>query len=258
MEGIDLDEIRAWMRECGAIARQHFNHVTGHRKTDRSWVTEADVAIEQWLAERLAARYPHYGIIGEEQTKRALDREFLWALDPIDGTASFVAGLPTWSISLGLLRAGLPYFGVIYLPLLEDLYWAGPEGPAFLNERPIQVAPPREWETEDWLSIPSNAHRRFRIDFIGKTRTLGSTAASFCYVARGSALGTLLSRASIWDIAAGLAIVRAAGSEVSGLSGTALDTTTMLGDQQLAEPIIVAAPAHLPALREHIHWLAPA
>lgn len=258
MNDVDIDELRVWLSEAGAIARQHFNKVTGWRKADRSWVTEADQAIERMLGDRLAVRYPEYGVIGEEQTRRATEAEFLWALDPIDGTASFVAGLPTWSISLGLLRAGLPYFGAIYLPLLEDLYWAVPDGPAFLNERPIQVAPPREWETEDWLSIPSNAHRRFRIDFIGKTRTLGSTAASFCYVARGSALGTLLSRASIWDIAAGLAIVRAAGGEVSGLSGAPLDTTTMLGDQQLAEPIIVAAPAHLPALRERIHRLAPA
>ncbi len=253
MEDIDLDELRAWLRECGAIARQHFNQVAGHRKADRSWVTEADLAIERLLAERLAARYPHHGIIGEEQTQHALDRKFLWALDPLDGTSSFVAGLPTWSISLGLLRAGVPHFGMIYLPLLEDFYWAGPDGPAFLNGRPILVAPPRAWESEDWLSVPSNAHRRFLIDFVGKTRSLGSIAAALCYVARGSAIGALLSRAGIWDIAAGLAILRAAGGDVAGLSGAPLDTAAILDGQTLTEPIIAAAPAHLQALRGIVH-----
>ena len=78
------------------------------------------------LVERITARYPDHGILGEEQTRQGLDREFLWALDPLDGTALFVAGLPTWGISAGLLRHGAPYFGMIYFPLLDDCYWAGP------------------------------------------------------------------------------------------------------------------------------------
>ncbi len=130
MNDIDIDELRAWLREAGVIAQAHFRQVVGWRKADRSWVTEADQAIERMLGERLAARYPGYGVIGEEQTRRETEAEFLWALDPIDGTASFVAGLPMWSISLGLLRHGLPVLGLVYLPLLDDCYWAGPEGPA--------------------------------------------------------------------------------------------------------------------------------
>jgi myo-inositol-1(or 4)-monophosphatase len=253
MNQIDLEELRTWMRDSGAIARRYFNHVTGRRKADSSWVTEADLAIEQMLGERLVARYPEYGLIGEEQTRRALDHEYLWALDPIDGTASFIAGLPTWGISLGLLRNGAPYFGIIYMPLLDDCYWAGPSGGAFLNDQPIQVIASREWESQDWLSVPSNVHRRFQIDFIGKTRSIGCTAASFCYVARGSAVGALLTRAAIWDIAAGLAILDAAGGSVVGLSGAALDTTILLDGRSLVEPIVIGAPIHAQALRELIH-----
>src|SRR5262245_55507712 len=183
MIDIDLDELIAWVRDAGATARSYFNQAEARRKADRSWVTEADVAIERALVALLAARYPQYGIIGEEQTNTGAGREFLWALDPLDGTASFVAGLPMWGVSLGLLRAGVPYLGVVYLPLLEDCYWAEPSGAAFLNGHPIHVAPPRAWESEDWLSTPSNSHRRFTIDFVGKTRSLGCTAASLCYVA---------------------------------------------------------------------------
>jgi myo-inositol-1(or 4)-monophosphatase len=250
---IDIEEWQAWMRDCGAIALHSFRNVVGHRKADQSWVTEADLAIERALVERIAARYPDHGILGEEQTRQGIDREFLWALDPLDGTAIFVAGLPTWGISAGLLRHGEPYFGMIYFPLMEDCYWSSPDGPALLNGQPIRVAPAREFDREDWLATPSDAHRRFRIDFAGKSRNLGSTVGPLCYVARGSAVGGLISRAAIWDIAAGLAILRAAGGVAVGLSGAPLETKSMLDGRLLDEPAILAAPQRIEALRDVIH-----
>jgi myo-inositol-1(or 4)-monophosphatase len=258
MNELDIAELRTWMHECGAIALRSFRNVVGHRKADQSWVTEADVEIECVLVERIAARYPDHGILGEEQTRQGIDREFLWALDPIDGTALFVAGLPGWGISAGLLHHGEPYFGMIYFPLLDDWYWAGPTGSAMFNDQPIHVLPSRPPDSQDWIATPSNAHRRFTIDFAGKTRGLGSTVGPFCYVARGSALGALISRAAIWDIAAGLAILRAAGGDSAGLSGAPLDTMAILDGQPLAEPIIVAAPAHLQMLQGIIQRRSPA
>jgi myo-inositol-1(or 4)-monophosphatase len=254
MNEIDIAELRTWMHECGAIALRSFRNVIGHRKADHSWVTEADVEIERGLVERITARYPDHGILGEEQTRQGLDREFLWALDPIDGTALFVAGLPGWGISAGLLRHGTPYFGMIYFPLLDDCYWAGPDGSAMLNDQPIHVLPPRPSDSQDWIATPSNAHRRFTIDFDGKTRGLGSTVGPFCYVARGSAVGALISRAAIWDIAAGLAILNAAGGGAVGLSGAPINTRAMLDGRLLDEPVILAAPHQIPVLRAGISW----
>src|SRR5215217_3310713 len=254
MDEIDIAELRTWMHDCGAIALRSFRNVVGHRKADQSWVTEADVEIERVLVERIITRYPAHGILGEEQTRQGLDREFLWALDPIDGTALFVAGLPGWGISAGLLRHGQPYFGMIYFPLLDDCYWAGPEGSAMLNDQAIHVLPPRPPDSQDWLATPSNAHRRFTIDFAGKTRGLGSTVGPFCYVARGSALGGLISRAAIWDIAAGMAILQAAGGEAIGLSGAPINTGIMLDGRVLDEPAIIAAPHQIEALRASITW----
>jgi len=254
MNEIDIAEPRAWMHECGAIALRSFRNVVGHRKADQSWVTEADVEIERVLVERITARYPAHGILGEEQTRQGIDREFLWALDPLDGTALFVSGLPTWGISAGLLRRGVPYFGMIYFPLLEDCYWAGPTGAALLNDQPIHVLAPRSPDSQDWLATPSDAHRRFKINFGGKTRGLGSTVGPFCYVARGSAVGGLISRAAIWDIAAGLAILQAAGGVAVGLSGAPINTGAMLDGRLLDEPVILAAPHQVPALRATIAW----
>lgn len=250
---ININEVQTWARESGAIARQCFNRVLGRRKADRSWVTEADETIEHMLVERITARYPQHGIIGEEQTRHATDREFLWAIDPLDGTGSFVDGLPTWGVSIGLLRHGQPYLGVVYLPLLDDCYWAGPTGGAFLNDRPIQVIAPRPWESQDWIAVPSDIHKRFAIEFIGKTRALACIVASICYTARGSAIGALVTRAAIWDLAAALAILRAAGGIAAGLSGMPIEIVPLLNGGALREPIVIGEPTHVQALCAAIH-----
>jgi myo-inositol-1(or 4)-monophosphatase len=252
MSDLDLAELREWLYECGAVAKPLFNHVTGTRKSDRSWVTEADVTVERLLTERLAKRYPSYGILGEEQARSGADREFVWALDPIDGTAGFVAGLPIWGISLGLLRNGRPHAGILYFPIMEDWYWVEVGGPAFFNGSVMTVAAPAEWDSETWLSVPANTHRRFEIDFVGKIRSLGSTAASICYAARGSATGSLFISASIWDVAAALAVLYAAGGVAETLSGTPFDTAVLLDGSQQREPALAGAPAHVAAFRERI------
>lgn len=250
---IDLAELKNWARDAGEIARRHYRHTSGRRKADQSWVTEADIEVERWLVERLAARYPDHGIIGEENTRQATERELVWALDPIDGTASFVAGLPIWGVSIGLIRAGQPWLGVFYMPIVDELYWCDQEGRAYFNGDQIAVVGAREWEGEDWITVPSNSHRRFAIDFIGKTRSLGSSVADLCFVARGASLGALLTRCAIWDLAAGIAILQAAGGVYTGLSGHAPDLAAMtLTGDPLPEPLIAAGPAHIEPLRRRI------
>jgi myo-inositol-1(or 4)-monophosphatase len=255
VEAIDIAELRGWAQECGAYARSHFNRTEGRRKADRSYVTDVDVEIERMLDERLAARYPDYGIVGEERGRRqSADSPYTWAIDPIDGTASFVTGLPIWGVSIGLLHNSRPYLGVFYMPMIDELYWNEPGAGAFFNGQPIQVIGARPWDSEDWISVPSNAHRRYTIDFLGKTRSLGSVVADLCYTARGSALGSLIGRCSIWDIAAGLAIVEAAGGASVGISGQQPDLKLMLGGTPLPEPMVVSGPNHLEALRSGIQY----
>ncbi|HMO57175.1 MAG TPA: inositol monophosphatase family protein [Roseiflexaceae bacterium] len=253
---IDTIELRTWITECGDLARRQFNYAVGRRKADLSFVTETDLAIEKLLVTRLLYRYPDYGILAEEGTSHAIDREFVWALDPLDGTASFIAGLPLWGISLGLLRHGQPYFGMIYLPLLDACYWAGPDGPAYYNGISTTVLAPSHWHSDDWICVPSNAHRRFTIDFRGKTRCLSGTAASFCYVARGSAIAALIDHVSLWDLVGGLAILRAAGGNAINLDGTPFDITTLLDRTNHSNALLVGAADQLERLRPAIKKLA--
>ncbi len=252
MSEIDIAELRAWARECGAVALRLFNRVEVRRKADRSPVTEADVTIEHMLVERIMARYPTHGIVGEEHARLDTAREYVWAVDPIDGTASFIAGLPIWGISIGLLRHGAPYAGLVYLPVVDECYWAVHGSGAFLDDRPIMVAEPQEWDSEDWLAISSDAHRRLDIDFAGKTRSLGSAAAAICYVARGTALGAILTQASIWDLAGGMAVLTAAGGIGATLSGAPLDNAAALDGRTMREPLLFGAPSIVAALRQRV------
>ncbi|MBC8078300.1 MAG: inositol monophosphatase [Chloroflexales bacterium] len=255
MSEVDIAEVRAWARECGALARRYFNAGTGRRKADRSWVTQADVEIEQFLRARIARNYPLHGVMGEEQGVDHAEREFVWSLDPLDGTGSFVSGLPIWGVSIGVLRAGQPFCGVIYLPLLDECYWADVSGPAFCNTVPIQVSDAATIDSTDWVGGPSKAHLRYRLSFPCKLRSLGSIAAYFCYTARGSAIGALLGRPHLWDMAAGMAILRAAGGVTALLDGSPLDTQALLRGDVPPLPVVIATPLLMGALREQIQLI---
>lgn len=246
-----LPELHAWMRECGQLARSYFNKAEVTIKADKSYVTNADVEIERVLVERLRNRYPNIGIIGEEGTRLGNDQEYIWAIDPIDGTGSFVSGLATWGISLGLLHNAKPVLGICYMPVTDDLYWNEADK-AFWNEHEIQVANPEEWYSEHWISIPSNAHRRYQNHFPAKCRSLGAIISDLCYVARGSSLGALIGRCSLWDLAGALAILEAAGGSYVGLSGQKPKIQDLYSGTILPEPVIAAHPEQLDRLRSYI------
>jgi myo-inositol-1(or 4)-monophosphatase len=248
-----IEQVHSWAEEAGKIALHYFNVAEARIKADRSVVTEADIQIEMLLRSRIVAAYPEHAIIGEEQGGASRETEYLWAIDPIDGTSGFVQGLPVWGISIGLLRYGEPVLGCFYLPLIGEWYEVDCEGPATFNGRPLHVTSGNLLDSDAWICVPSNSHRRYTIDFPGKIRSLGSMAAYLCYVARGTAAGALLGRAAIWDIAAGLAILRRAGGDIHLLdSGKVLDLKGMLTGRPPTEPLIAGSPAAINMLRERI------
>ncbi|MGR3291239.1 MAG: inositol monophosphatase family protein, partial [Paracoccaceae bacterium] len=96
-------------------------------KPDASFVTDTDKAVELRLRELIAQAYPDHGILGEEFDNINLDAEFVWVLDPIDGTAPFIAGIPVYGTLIGLAWAGKPFVGVMDLPATSDR-WTGVSG----------------------------------------------------------------------------------------------------------------------------------
>lgn len=110
-------------------------------KEDASFVTETDRAIEQVLRERIHAQFPDHGILGEELGSYHLDADFVWVIDPIDGTAPFIAGLPVYGTLIGLAWQGRPYLGVIDQPATATR-WTGVAGKfAHCNGQAVKVRP---------------------------------------------------------------------------------------------------------------------
>ncbi len=145
----DLDVLAAFAAEladaAGPIIREHFR--TGlavEAKADESPVTAADRAVERRLRELIEARWPDHGIAGEEYGLKAPDAEYVWSLDPIDGTKAFITGRPTFGTLICLAERRAPLLGVIDCPILNERWVGGHERPTTLNGRPMARRPDRD------------------------------------------------------------------------------------------------------------------
>lgn len=248
---INAELVRAWAVEAGEIALRHFNNVAVRLKADDTLVTAADREIEALLLARIRKAYPGHMVIGEEGA-RASGKDILWAIDPIDGTRAFALGLPGWCISIGVLVRGRPAWGLIYMPLLNDCMHTEGAQDVLWNGRRLCGSLRSEWYEHSYLAISSSVHSRYQIG-VQRTRALGSIAVNMSYTARGSSLGTLVDRASIWDLAAGAAILDRLGAQIYYLSGQPINWPELYDGRQIMEPILVAHPALFARLSEQIH-----
>lgn len=243
-----------WVRQAGQIALNHFEHTTHQLKPDQSFLTQVDLEIERFLAERFHRVYPQYALIGEEGTRigNADADSSIWAIDPLDGTTAFVQGLPGWGISVGLLCEGQPCLGLFYMPLLDDMTSTNSHADICHNGRNLSRTVRSDWGQKGFLATNASAHSDFYIG-VRRTRTLGSVGASLAYTARGVATAAFIPKAYLWDLVAGAAILNRAGGELRYLSGKHVDYAQLLDGQPAAEPIIAGHPDLLAELADSIH-----
>ena len=239
-------------RRAGAIGLRHFRHVSAERSQAGSIVTEADREIERQVRAEVATIAPQVAVIGEELPATG-DVAAGWtlAVDPIDGTDAYVAGLPTWCVSLGLLHAGVAVAGVVYLPSFDDLYLAH-GGSLRWNGKDVPhggVTP----QHDGFVLAYSEFHRRPLLRLRGKVRALGSTAYHLSLVARGAAEAAIVGRVHVWDIAAGKALLDAVGGELVYLgSGNAVDLSTLLGGAPSRDFMIAARAGSAERIRQRV------
>ena len=194
----------------------------------------------------LRRRAPGLGIQGEEGASYAGTSAWRAVIDPIDGTAAFVAGLPTWCVCIGLLHRDRIAAGVVRLPATDETY-SGFGGRAWWNGR--RLRPPAEGEGDRFVLADAKVHRRGGLAYPGKVRSMGSTAYHVVLVARGVAEGALVGQAHVWDLAAPGAVLHAVGGRYEYLGGGRVDLAT-LADGGRAPDRIIAAPARrIAALR---------
>ncbi len=228
--------------EAGELARSFFRNVTAERKPDQTLVTAADRAVEEFLTPRVSALLPGVRILGEEfGATGAADAEHTLTLDPIDGTAAFIAGLPTWCITIGLVRGDVPAGGITYLPMTGETYLAD-DDVAEWNGRSLVPHTAPSGAGDLFMLTHSDYHRGEAKRFPGKIRSLGSTAYHMALVGRGAAVAAVLGRPRLWDIAAGAAMLRAIGGDLRYRSGKPVEIGALLHGERAPEALIAAAP----------------
>jgi myo-inositol-1(or 4)-monophosphatase len=248
----DASWVKALAYEAGEIGLRHFRQTTASRKADNTLVTIADGEIETFLKQCIGSRHPDDGILGEEDGQHQGRSGRHWVLDPIDGTAVFAAGLPNWCVSIGLMAAGQPIAGLVYLPVTGDCFIADTHGPATLNDEPINVAPRSPYTRDTMLFGVADAHRAWEVDFPGKVRAFGSCAAHICYVAQGSGVAAFNAKTALWDVAGALPILERAGGQMIQHDGSPFAAADYLDGSKFRQPIIAAAPHYVEDIRNRI------
>jgi myo-inositol-1(or 4)-monophosphatase len=209
-------------QEAGKLLLDFYQPTGTHAtlKADRTIVTQADLAADELLRSRIAQAFPEDGILSEEAgTIYPKDKSAVWIIDPLDGTTNFSLGLHYWGISLARLVNGFPNLGVLYFPLLDELFLASKGAGAFLNGSRLEVKPPDPDQPTSFFSCCSRAFRYYEVDIRYKTRILGSAAYGLVTVARGSAILAFEVTPKVWDFSASWVITQEAGGLIAPLNG---------------------------------------
>lgn len=223
-------------RSAGAIinrASLDLDMVKVSTKAPNDFVTEVDQKAEATIIETLLGAYPGHGILAEESgdAHGAKDSEYVWIIDPLDGTTNFIHGFPAYSVSIALAFRGQVQQAVVYDPTRNDLYYASKGRGAFLNDRRIRVSK-RSRLTECLIGtgFPFRKGDNFRrylqimevmMPACAGLRRPGSAALDLCYVAAGCTDGFFETGLSPWDIAAGSLLVTEAGGLIGNFTGEA-------------------------------------
>jgi len=194
-------------------------------------VTAADKASEQVILEVLRRHFPQHSILAEESGKLGnQDNEFLWAIDPLDGTTNYAHQYPCFAVSIGLMIQGVPKVGVIYDPFRDELFRAAAGLGATRNRRPIQVSQTAELGKSllvsgfayDRRETPDNNYAEFchLTHLTQGVRRDGAAALDLAYVACGRVDGYWERGIAPWDVVAGIILVQEAGGNVTAYDGT--------------------------------------
>jgi len=200
---------KALIRDFGEIEKLQVSV-----KGPSNFVSNADTKAEKIIIEELMKAKKNYSIISEEDgSKINSDSENVWIIDPIDGTSNFLHGIPHFAISIALKSNNEIISGLIYDPIKDEMFYAEKNSGAFFNNQRIKVS--KKKEIEDCL-FATGGKEKVISDFI--TRKTGSAALDMAYVAAGRYDGYFQNNLNLWDVAAGIIIIKEAGGIVNEIN----------------------------------------
>jgi len=228
-------QVEPIIKQAGDILLKYFSRsdrLDRRTKKGAGFVTEADLASEKFLIEELSRVVPEAAFCAEESGISG-DSQFCWVIDPLDGTTNFAHGLPHFCISIALTDNDEPIFGMIYNPVLKELFWAQKGGGACLNGKKVQTTNPAEFDQSLLVvGFPykgiDGEYAKF-MDHVAEIgpkaytfRNLGAAALDLAYVACGRFDGIFCSRMAWWDFAAGSLLVNESGGQITDFEGREL------------------------------------
>jgi myo-inositol-1(or 4)-monophosphatase len=198
-------------------------------KSEQDFVTDVDLRVDKQIISALLKEFPDFGIMTEESGPINADREYVWVVDPIDGTRHFLKGIPIYSTALALKRRDDVEVGVVYFPATDELFTAIRGGGAWLDGTSITCSSDGEpGHAVVSIDMPSRHHNRDQVDLalarlkaliLGcqRARVMGLSSFGLCHVASGAfgAYVNLGSAPKEWDLAAGELIAAESGAVVS-------------------------------------------
>jgi len=210
----------------------HANEIdreASNKSTITDLITQTDKNAEQVIKDDILAKFPDHTILAEESGKTSSNSDFLWVIDPLDGTTNFVHGLSPYCVSIALLKNDKPLLSVISELPSENLFWAVKDQGAFCNGEKISVSSRKfirdsllitgfSYEHDSKWETNMKLFKNFTKISHG-VRRIGSAAADLCYVASGQADGFWEIGLYPWDSAAGILLVEEAGGKVSRMDG---------------------------------------
>ena len=211
-------------REAGGILRTKYAQPREiHAKGWRDYYTDADLAAQAAIVDRIRARDPQAAILAEENIQPPAGAECIWVIDPLDGTTNYAHHIPVFSVSIALVQAGQPVLGVIYDPLREDMFAAEANQGATLNAQVLHVSAATDIaEAVIGLDWGRGEEARSReLEWLRRTglqsrtiRAIGSAALGMCYLAAGWIDLYYHGALMPWDGAAGQIIIEEAGGQL--------------------------------------------
>lgn len=223
-------------QEAGIFLLENFGKVSRiESKGDRNLATNLDKEAEKLIVDKICAKFPDHGILAEEGASMGLDRDYLWIVDPLDGTHNFVRDIDIFGVSIGVVHKGEFISGVIYMPKDKELYAAERGAGAFKNGKKISVSGAASLKE---CSISFDSSIRYTpevmLSVLGdlakevfNIRMLGSSVRQLSYVAEGKLDFAVEFHDRPWDFAGGVCIIQEAGGHMTSLKGKPLDYKTI-------------------------------
>lgn len=217
-------------RHAGAITLSHYGNLQSitEKHGDKGLVTEADVTSEQAIVEILSAK-TDYNIIAEESGKKNKESKWQWIVDPLDGTTNFARGIPPFAVSIALMKDGKALVGVTYLPITDECFFAERQCGAHMNHETIAVS--KTAFGKNSLIVVNHGYAERDQHMVAHVmdvlptgvRKFGSACYGFCMVANGTADAVVCAGLEVWDMAAGIALIKEAGGKVTDWKGKPWD-----------------------------------